>query len=60
MEVKINVPDHIIAAIENRFMEYANRAMTKQELIRFLQNDIIEVYTQEFSDGIDDAVMHVA
>jgi hypothetical protein len=41
-------------------MEYSNRAMSKQELIRFLQNDIIEVYTQEFSDGIDDAVMHVA
>lgn len=60
MDVKIYIPSHILTKIEANFVKYAGRQPSKKELIRFLENDIIEVYDNHFADGLDDAVHNVA
>jgi hypothetical protein len=60
MEIKVHVPDHILNNIVNQFVKMTGKDPSNKQLIRFLENDIMEVYFNNYADGLNDAVDHVA
>jgi hypothetical protein len=60
MEIKVHVPDHILNNIVNQFVKMTGKDPSNKQLTRFLENDIMEVYFNNYADGLNDAVDHVA
>jgi hypothetical protein len=60
MEIKVHVPEHILNSIEAQFIRMTGKMPSNKQLTRFLENDIMEVYFNNYADGLNDAIDHVA
>ena len=56
MQITINVPDYIINQIKNTYNAMNHKDITDAKLVRFLQNDIIQVYADHVDQGLEDAL----
>ncbi len=56
MDIKVHVPDSILNNVVNQFVKMTGKDPSNKQLIRFLENDIMEVYFNHYADGLNDAI----
>lgn len=57
MKVTIDVPDWIVTHVQQTFEKACHQEMTDEQLISFLSLDIIQLYSDAYSEDLRDALI---
>jgi hypothetical protein len=56
MKITITVPKHVIKSVKEYAKELNGKTPSKEELVKFFEQDIEGLYGDTFEEGIEDAV----
>jgi hypothetical protein len=59
MNVTVYIPTRLLNLIDEEFLRLHGRKATVDEVRRFLENDVAEVYSDNMHSGLDDAIANL-